>query len=131
MARLKSIQASESQEQRLLVEWAWSQERRIPELAMLYAIPNQGAARLKKLQMEGTKRGVPDLCLAVARGQYHGLYIEMKRIKGGKLSMEQISWLSRLTAEGYCAEVAYGFEDAQAKILRYLRGEDGNGGSGE
>lgn len=102
------------------MEWAWSQERRIPELAMLYAIPNQGAARLKRLQMEGTKRGVPDLCLAVARGQWHGLYIEMKRVKGGKLSMEQISWLSRLTAEGYRAEVAYGFEQAKKIILDYV-----------
>ena len=54
----------ETEEQRNLVEWAWAMEKQIPELKNLFAIPNQGAARLKRLQMEGTKRGVPDLFLA-------------------------------------------------------------------
>lgn len=96
---------------------------------MLFAIPNQGAARLKNLQTEGVMKGVPDLFLAHAqcdsesRVRYCGLFIELKRRKGGKLSMEQISWLSKLTAEGYCAQVAYGWDEAREQILRYLKGE--------
>ena len=34
-----------------------------------------------RLRAEGLKSGVPDLCLPSAHGEYHGLYIEMKRTK--------------------------------------------------
>ena len=120
MARLKEIQASESQEQHSLVEWAWAMEKQIPELKMLFAIPNQGAARLKRLQMEGTKRGVPDLMLAVSRTIYYGLFIEMKRKTGGKISPEQYIWLERLEAYGYKAVVCRGWDEARNEILKYL-----------
>ena len=48
------------------------------------------AANLKK---EGVKRGVPDICLPVSRGKYHGLYIEMKAGKN-KPSKEQKEWIN-------------------------------------
>jgi hypothetical protein len=120
---LKFAQASEHEEQAALVSWAFTFRKSYPELEMLFAIPNQGAARLKNLQTEGVMRGVPDLMLAVARGPWHGLFIELKRRKGGKLSMEQIGWLSRLAAEGYCAIRCDGWDEAREGILRYLRGE--------
>ena len=110
----------EHEEQQSLILWAFAYQKRIPELSMLFAIPNQGAARLKNLQTEGVMRGVPDLFLAVARGNWHGLFIELKRRKGGKLSFEQVQWLNELTIQGYCAQAAYGWDEAKKQILTYL-----------
>ena len=40
------------------------------------------------------------MCLPVARGQYHGLYIELKTQKG-KVQKNQNEWLIALNKEGY------------------------------
>lgn len=120
---------TEEQEQRTLCQWARMQECRWPELALMYHIPNGGsrqrieAAKLKGL---GVKSGVPDICLPVPRGGQHGLYIELKRRKSGRVSPEQLQWLEALAAQGYTAAVCCGCDQAIAMIGRYLRGE-GNG----
>lgn len=77
-----------------------------------------------KLRAEGLKPGVPDVCLPVARGAFHGLYIEMKRRKGGVLSVEQAQWLAGLDAEGYCAMRCNGWDAARGVITAYLNGND-------
>ena len=80
---------TESEEQQALFDWAELQKGKYPELKALYHIPNEGkrskatGARLKK---EGMKDGVSDNCLPVKRGPYGSLYIELKRIKGSKVS---------------------------------------------
>lgn len=118
-------QATEAQEQTSLFEWASLQQRKFPELNMLYHIPNGGsrnkieAARLKA---EGVKAGVPDLCLPVACGKYHGLYIELKRKKGGRISEKQSAWIDALGKRGYKAVVCHGWEEAARSILEYLEG---------
>ncbi|MBU0991826.1 MAG: VRR-NUC domain-containing protein, partial [Proteobacteria bacterium] len=87
---------SEHMEQVLLVNMALKHEKEIPELKLLYAIPNGGQrhkAIAQKLKMEGVKKGVPDLCLPVAKKPYNGLYIEMKRRTGGNVSVDQKKWL--------------------------------------
>lgn len=94
-----------------------------PELAMLYAIPNGGNRNVvtaKKLKAEGVKAGVPDLCLPVPRGNYHGLYIELKRTKGGSVSAEQTRWMDALRGQGYRAEVCKGAEEAWNCIKDYI-----------
>lgn len=88
---------SEAQEQCKLIKWADKcvQMKIHPELSMLYAVPNGGkrdrieAAHLK---LQGVKAGVPDLCLAVPKGKYHGLYIELK-VGRNKTSEHQDKWL--------------------------------------
>lgn len=88
----------------------------------IYHIPNEArrspvtAARLKA---EGLRPGVPDLCIPVARGRYHSLYIEMKA-PGGKPTEEQVGWIQRLRSEGMCAYVCYGAENAIALVGRYM-----------
>jgi hypothetical protein len=110
-------------EQELVMRWADGQVDSWPELALLYAIANGGfrskrtAATLKRT---GVKRGVPDLCLPVARGGFHGLYVEMKRLKGGRLSPEQKHWLNELSAQGYETTCCEGHEAAIAVIKDYL-----------
>ena len=96
----------------------------MPELRKLYAIPNGGlrhkytAIKLKKC---GVKPGVPDICLPVARKGYYGLYIEIKRRKGGRVEPEQEDWIEFLTLQGYKAVVCRGFDEARAVIEDYLR----------
>ena len=114
---------TESQEQQALFQWVAIAERQHPELRLLYAVPNGGyrnkvtAATLKS---EGVKSGVPDMCLPVARGPYHGLYIELKRRKGGKISDTQTEWIQALRAHKYSAVVCYGWTEARQEIERYL-----------
>jgi hypothetical protein len=72
---------------------------------------------------EGLRSGVPDLCLPVARGGWHGLYIELKRQDGGRLTDAQRGWLEALSEEGYRAVLCRGFDEASEVILAYLRGE--------
>ena len=114
----------EDEEQALLFKWAEWASGQHPELSLLYAIPNGGyrqkatAARMKKT---GTKPGVPDVHLPVARHGCHGLYIEMKRRKGGNLSADQKRWIEELIRQGYRAVVCMGFDQARETLLAYLK----------
>lgn len=115
---------SEHSEQTALFSWAKAQQGAIPELAMLFAIPNAGKrsyAAASYMQAEGLKSGVPDICLPVARGGYHGLFIEMKHGRG-KTSEHQAAWLEALFRQGYAAHVVYGFDQAVSIITSYLKG---------
>ena len=106
----------EANEQAALFRWAWFMRGKYPELDLLYHIPNGGSRNLKR---QGVRAGVPDLCLPVARGRYHGLYIEMKYGKN-KTSDEQNKWLDALSKQGYAVAVCYGWESAQKVITNYL-----------
>ena len=120
---MKSIQPSEGQEQSTLFSWARMMTGKYPELWLLFHIPNggsRGKAEAARFKAEGVKAGVPDLFLPVARGPYHGLFIEMKREKGGRLSDDQKTWLALLTDEHYLAQVCHGWKEAAALIEDYL-----------
>lgn len=114
----------EAADQETLFQWAALNDNTYPELSLLYHIPNGGsrnkieAANLKR---QGVKAGVPDICLPVARGKYHGLYIELKHGKN-KLSDNQKIWLKRLQNQGYLAICCYGWEEAARAIEKYLKG---------
>ncbi|QRN55916.1 VRR-NUC domain-containing protein [Dyella caseinilytica] len=114
---------SEDQEQILVMRWAIGQESTWPELRWLHHCPN-GEQRAKstavKLKAMGVKSGVPDLELPVPRGGFHGLYIEMKRTEGGRLSKEQREWRDHLTASGYEWAMCEGHVEAIAVISDYL-----------
>lgn len=113
----------ETEEQQKVFQWAAQAESKYPELKLLYAIPN-GSYRHKKtagiLKAEGVKPGVCDIHLPVARGGYHGLYIEMKRKQGGKVSKEQFNFMKKVTEKGYFAVVCKGAEQAIIVLKRYF-----------
>lgn len=116
------MQQTEHQCQCVVMEWAELQSPRMPELNLLFAVPNGGhrhPAVAKKLKREGVKRGVPDLCLPVARHGYHGLFIEMKAAKG-RLSIHQRKWAATLEQQGYLVHVCYDSETAINQIRNYL-----------
>lgn len=117
---------SEHSEQAALIEWAQWQlnQGHYAELALLFAIPNgewRSPSVALRLQEEGVKPGVPDLFLPVARGGWHGLFIELK-IKDGRVRPEQKEWQAALLLEGYRACVCWGWEEARDELIRYLGG---------
>ena len=95
----------------------------------MYHIPNGGSRSKSEaghFKAEGVKAGVPDICLPVARSGYHGLYIELKRVKGGRVSTAQQGWIAALRDQGYYACVCKGWDDAAHVIKAYLEGRVGN-----
>ena len=116
----------ETEEQQALFEWAERQSGAFPELALMFAIPNGGKRHHKTactLKAEGVKAGVPDIFLPVARCGCHGMFIEMKRKKGGRLSDSQRNFLRSADEQGYLCIVPEGWEEAARWILGYLKNQ--------
>ena len=117
---------TEDEEQEALFRWADAQSETKPWLKGMFAIPNGGyrakatAARMKRT---GTRAGVPDIFLPVSNGRENGLFIEMKRRRGGTVSSSQKVRMKMLTAEGYRCVVAKGCQEAIDAIMRYMDGE--------
>ncbi|PTW53583.1 VRR-NUC domain-containing protein [Breoghania corrubedonensis] len=121
---------SEHEEQAALIKWADFSYAKYPDLTMLYAIPNGGdrhKATAAALKAEGVVAGVPDLHLPVARGLYHGLYVEMKReglrhhARGGR-SFDQVAWHKALRNRDNAVCTCYGWVAASKAITAYLNG---------
>ncbi|MCI8469356.1 MAG: VRR-NUC domain-containing protein [Eggerthellaceae bacterium] len=107
---------SEAQEQAAVITYC--ELRGIP----VYHIPNEGKRSVyagANLKRQGLRAGVPDLCIPVARGRYHSLYIEMKA-DGGKVTPKQAEWIALLRGQGMCAAVCVGADNAKALIDRYM-----------
>lgn len=105
----------------------WSKQPAVrekwPALKLLFHIPNErkcSEVMGKLLREAGVKRGVPDLCLPVPRGDYHGLFVEMKS-PTGTTSDEQDWWITELTDQGYFCEVCRGYEEA-IRVLEWYMG---------
>ena len=124
--RLTGYRALEHEEQTALFAWAKVEARHDPRLELLHAIPNGMAlssiAEASRAKRTGRKAGVPDMCLPVPAGGYHGLYIELKRTGGTPCDVkpEQSRWLEQLNGQGYRAVVSYGWKDAVEMIEHYL-----------
>ena len=124
MAAVKPRVPREDEEQIALFNWAaWMACTRYPELELLHHVPNGGyrnKAEAGRFRAQGVRSGVPDVVLPVARGGWHGLYIELKRTEGGRVSEEQRWWLGKLSAQGYYTAVCKGWEEAKDAIESYL-----------
>ena len=116
------MKSREAQEQAIVISWCEMQKSIYPELHMIFSIPNGGyrnkieAVNLKKT---GVKSGVPDLMLAVPKGNYHGLFIEMKWGQN-KCTPNQKKWILRLSKLGYKVKVCYSSVEAISTIKEYL-----------
>ena len=120
----KSIVPTEADEQKALFEWIEWAKPKYPALWNTFHIPNEGRRSLRygrEMVAQGMRSGVPDIFIASPARQYAGLFIEMKRRDGGRLSNEQKHWLDRLNRAGYLAVVCNGWEEARNVILEYLR----------
>lgn len=92
-----------------------------PEFAgLLFAVPNGGQRNARegaRLKQGGVVAGVADLIL-LAPGQ-HVLLLEVK-VKGGKVSDAQKSWLAKAAGQGHTVAVAYDFNAARAAIANHI-----------
>lgn len=114
---------TEEQEQIVVFQWAAMSEGRFPMLKMMHHCPNGGGRSITeavRFKAAGVKKGVPDIFLPWASGVYHGLFIELKREKGGRLSREQADWLLALNEAGYKAVCCHGADEAIKTITEYL-----------
>ena len=103
---------TEHQEQKNFVKWF---ELQYPKVK-LFAIPNGGNRNVvtaTMLKAEGVRKGVPDIFIPEWR-----LWLEFKRVKGGKVSPEQKDWIDYLNGCGYIAIVVNGFDNAKDYVLR-------------
>jgi hypothetical protein len=87
------------------------------------------AIKLNKLR---SSKGFPDLVIYEPRGEYHGLFLELKRPgesiykKDGSLRKsehleEQQSMHNELRKRGYKCEFAVGYDEAKVLIDNYLK----------
>lgn len=78
------------------------------------------------------KRGYPDLFIAEPRGEYCGMYVELKadgnnpykrngELKKSEHLKEQEVMLNELNSRGYFAKFATGFNEAKGLIESYLK----------
>ena len=115
---------TEDYEQRRLVLWLRTLQTLVRKPKILfYAVPNgdwRDIVVAVRLKAQGVSPGVPDLCFPVPRGEHHGLYVEMKRVKGGKVSANQKAWIEDLREQGYRVEVCAGADAAMAAVVDYL-----------
>ncbi len=113
----------ESWEQEQIFKWSRANQIDCPDLQLLNASLN-GFRLAPKLRAaakrQGMKKGYPDIFLPVTTFQFAGLYIELKRIKGGSVSPEQKTWLARLAEQKYKAVVCRGWREAVETIKDYL-----------
>lgn len=115
---------SESQIQIATVAW-WRQACAgfgVPE-HLLFSVPNGGWRDPKGmhfLKLEGLRPGVCDIFLSVARGPYHGLYLEFKTAVG-KVRSAQADFMADAGSEGYATYIPRSSEDAIKTISDYLQ----------
>jgi len=90
---------------------------------LIYAIPNGGHRNVivaSKLKAEGVLSGVPDLHIPIAKKGFHGLYIELKNGKAGKVSDNQKTIMEKLQSEGYRCEVCRSFDEFRNVVNDYM-----------
>ena len=114
----------EHEEQSELISWwsAFHLEIGISE-SLLFAIPNGGfrpKVTARNLKAEGTRKGIPDLFLAVPSNGYHGMFIEMKRLIKSATSPEQIEFIDTTNKLGYKSVICKGSLVAIKAIREYL-----------
>ena len=121
-SKRKVVIPTESQEQAAFVQWFRLAYPKLKEL--LFSIPNgshKSPAAAMKFKREGLVAGVPDLFLAYPKNGLSGLFCEMKRTKGGKVSERQHKVFAQLAAQGYSVRVCYGCDDAVEAVTEYLK----------
>lgn len=119
----------EHQEQKLVVNYFG---KRYPKYyGCFWSTPNgsvlagnkiQRIKQVNKLKSEGMLTGVADLSFMIPRGEYHGLFIEMKRSNGTEsdVSEPQKEFLDNMNEQGYFAVWCAGHEEAIRVIDEYM-----------
>ncbi|MBT4079760.1 MAG: VRR-NUC domain-containing protein [Gammaproteobacteria bacterium] len=103
---------TEHEEQREFVKWF----RQTYKGVRIFAVPN-GEKRAKttamRLKAEGVSSGVPDLYIPAWK-----VWVEMKRTKGGSVSVNQKDWIVYLESIGDTVAVCKGADQAKLFIIQ-------------
>jgi hypothetical protein len=112
---------SEHSHQAALFAWAAIATKQYPELKWMFAIPNQrhGVIAGARMKAEGVKAGVWDIFLPAPRGNWNGMFIEMK-VGSNMLSKEQAIFGQCMSDNDYFICVCYSWEEARYAIQTYL-----------
>lgn len=113
MKRTAAIIPTEDQECLLFVEWLEIQKKQ-RKVVLFTHVSNENNMRMgirvamhkKRL---GLRKGFPDYIVVTPKQIF---FIEMKRSRGGIVSLEQKEWVEALNKIGLAAKVCLGFEDA-------------------
>jgi len=119
---------TENQEQRALVKW-WTLTH--PDMAEDLIKQNNEGERTDgqrvHLTLMGMKKGASDLFLAIPRGVYHGLWLEVKRDKvyppSARLTdtwIAQEKFILNRRARGYAAHFVFGWLHGKKLIEQYM-----------
>lgn len=90
---------------------------------LLYAVPNgsyKSRAAAGMMKAEGLTAGVADLCLALPRGRFGALYIEMKQ-RGNYQQQNQKEWQRLCEKNGNIYKVCHTIEEFMITVNEYLR----------
>lgn len=121
------VGASEDSVQKAILRWAGYIKYKEGTLAdYLIHCPNGGNRSQREgynFKLMGVKAGYPDLILDIAKGGYHGLRIELKKLEGSKTEPSQKQRVKMLNDEGYYAVIVKGFDAAINTIEQYMKGE--------
>ena len=133
MRRIKLATAKNTSSEHLIQSSFFAEVRyrrkRDARYKMIFAIPSGGKRHIftaRRLKKEGTEPGIPDVCVAVPSGGYHGLWLEFKTPKG-VLSAAQKEKINLLRAFGYKVEVVRDAEVAIKIVEHYFNLETAEG----
>lgn len=117
---IQNMKRSETTEQIALFNWAKRTESILPELALMYHVPNEGKrSNGGILKAAGLKSGVPDICLPVANNGFHGCTsnLSLERIRQPKPRKSIWQCLMHKAIKRRCA---MGQRKPGEEILAYL-----------
>lgn len=84
------------------------------------------AIRFGKLKRMGYVNGVSDILCIVPRGDFHGICMEFKAGKAGKVSPDQDALMAIFTEHKWQAVVVRSLDEAIGAITKYLNKGDAN-----
>lgn len=119
---------TEQEEQLAFFQRVMSLQTRYPVLTFVFHVGNgaflgANRARYGRLLLNlGVRNGVPDIVCPAARRGYHGLWIELKRLRysPSDVKPEQRDYHEFLRSEGYLVNVCAGWVDAWNVLAAYL-----------
>jgi hypothetical protein len=121
----------EKDEQKLIFKWWFKQ---YPKFDMcLFSSLNgislggsykQRSITINSARAQGMLNGVSDIQLCVARGGYHGMFIELKRSNGKESNVTPCQWsfIYAMREQGYYATWCAGHKQAIELITDYMEG---------
>jgi len=116
---------SEYQEALKIEEWRLNNLKQYPILE--YSVCHLTGSKMsigviaKTKKIGALKKGIPDYFFPIPTKDSHGLWLELKKEKGGKVSLEQKKWIIAMNNLGYSAHVVEGAKEAIHFIEHQLK----------